>query len=238
LTVHTAFIIDDDREYAAMIAGCLRNEGYTLVDAEAGMKILDIVVLNGVNICIVGNRAMGRDGYDVVRELRHRSAAGIVMLSNSAEEIDAVLALEMGADDYIVKPVRPRELGARIRTVLRRTVVTPPDQSGARPVPDVYLRRVDDLEICGVLRLASIRGRSIELTPSEFDILMVLSANTNKVLSRERIISSVKGEGHAVNDRAVDGLISRLRRKLFETEEGAKRIRTVHGRGYMLVEGA
>ena len=221
-----------------MIAGCLRNEGYTLVDAEAGMKILDIVVLNGVNICIVGNRAMGRDGYDVVRELRHRSAAGIVMLSNSAEEIDAVLALEMGADDYIVKPVRPRELGARIRTVLRRTVVTPPDQSGARPVPDVYLRRVDDLEICGVLRLASIRGRSIELTPSEFDILMVLSANTNKVLSRERIISSVKGEGHAVNDRAVDGLISRLRRKLFETEEGAKRIRTVHGRGYMLVEGA
>ncbi|PIV72920.1 MAG: DNA-binding response regulator [Rhodobacteraceae bacterium CG17_big_fil_post_rev_8_21_14_2_50_65_11] len=235
--IHTALIIDDDREYAAMVAGCMRNEGFTLVDAPEDADAVDLVHRNGVHICIIGKRAMGRDGYDVVRELRQRSAAGIIMLSDSAEEIDTVLALEMGADDYLVKPVRPRELGARIRTVLRRTVVTPPDEDGARPVPEGFLRQVDDLEICGVLRLVSIGGRDIKLTPSEFDVLIVLSANTNAVLSRDRIISLVKGDGHAINGRAVDGIISRLRRKLFEEHDAPRRIRTIHGRGYMLVEG-
>ena len=237
MTVHTALIIDDDRECATTVAECLRNEGFTLVDPGQDAHVVDMVHRRAVQICIVGKRALGRDGYDVVRELRQRTAAGIVMLSHSAEEIDAVLALEMGADDYLVKPVRPRELGARIRTVLRRTVVTPPDEHGARPVPEDFLRRVEDLEICGVQRLVKVADRVVDLTPSEFDVLFVLAANTNAVLSRDRIISSVKGDGHVINDRAVDGIISRLRSKLFEEHDAPKRIRTIHGRGYMLVEG-
>ena len=231
----TAMILDDDREHAAMVEGCLQSEGFVL--ARGNEAAVETVKRENVDICLVGERAFGRDGYDVVRELRLHSSAGIVMLRQSAEEIDTVLALEMGADDYMVKPFRPRELCARIRTVLRRTVITPPDETGARPLPDGFLRRVDDVEICGVLRKVSVGGKIVDLSPSEFDVLMVLAANTNAVLSRDQIIASARGGGHAINDRAVDGVISRLRRKLFDEEDGAKRIRTIHGRGYMLTEG-
>jgi len=232
-----ALILDDDHEHAAMLAGCLSSEGFCIMPCPDHASLPDAVKREAVDICLVGDRAKGRDGYDVVRELRNDSPAGILMLRQSDEEIDTVLALEMGADDYMVKPVRPRELCARIRTILRRTVVTPKDADGARPVPDGFLRRVGEIEICGVLRLVSVSDRPVDLSPGEFDVLMVLAARTNVVLSREQIIAAARGGGHAINDRAVDGIISRLRRKLFDgPEEGARRIRTVHGRGYMLTE--
>jgi len=232
-----ALILDDDHEHAAMLAGCLETDGFFITPCPVAANLPDAVKREAVDICLVGDRARGRDGYDVVRELRNDSPAGILMLRQSDEEIDTVLALEMGADDYMVKPVRPRELCARIRTILRRTVVTPKDADGARPVPDGFLRRVGEIEICAVLRLVSVGDRPVDLSPSEFDVLMVLAAKTNTVLSRERIIASARGGGHAINDRAVDGIVSRLRRKLFDSpEEGARRIRTVHGRGYMLTE--
>lgn len=234
---HTVLILDDDREHVAVIARRLNSEGYRLADSIRDASAPEIVRRENVDICIVGDRAQGRNGYDIVRELRSQSPAGILMLQRSDDEIDIVLALEMGADDYMVKPVRPRELCARLRTVLRRTVITPPDETGARPLPEDFLRRIDDIEICGVQRRVSVGGQIVDLTPAEFDVLMVLTANTNAVLSRERIIASVKGGDHAINDRAVDGIISRLRRKLFGSGTGAERIRTVFGRGYMLIEG-
>jgi len=237
LTELRALILDDDHEHAALIARCLQGEGFVLVRCADDMTVPDAVKREGVNICIVGDRAKGRDGFDLVRDLRNDSPAGIMMLRDSADEIDTVLALEMGADDYMVKPVRPRELCARIRTILRRTVITPTDARGARPLPEGFLRSVDDIRICGVLRLVSVGDRIVDLSPTEFDLLMVLAAHTNAVLSRERIIAAARGGAQAINDRAVDGIVSRLRRKLFsDPEEGAKRIRTVHGRGYMLAE--
>ena len=233
-----ALILDDDHEHAAMLAGCLGSEGFCITPCPDDANLTDAVKREAVDICLVGDRARGRDGFEVVRELRKDSPAGIMMLRQGGDEIDTVLALEMGADDHMVKPVRPRELCARIRTILRRTVVTPKDADGARPVPGGFLRRVDDIEICGVLRLVSVSDRPVDLSPGEFDVLMVLSTRTNVVLSREQIIAAARGGGDAINDRAVDGIISRLRRKLFDSaEEGARRIRTVHGRGYMLTEG-
>lgn len=140
-----ALILDDDHEHAAMVAGCLESEGFCLKSCGDDAPIPDIVKREAVDICLVGNRAKGRDGFDVVRELRRDSPAGIVMLCRSDAEIDAVLALEMGADDYLVKPVQPRELCARIRTIVRRTAVTPATESGARPLPDGFLRQIDDI---------------------------------------------------------------------------------------------
>jgi DNA-binding response OmpR family regulator len=238
LAALTALILDDDREHAAMIAGCLHGEGFVLAPVPGGPDtpepVADRVRRDSIDICLVGDRAMGRDGVDVVHDLRNGTAAGIVMLRHTGDELDTVLALEMGADDYMVKPARPRELCARLRSVLRRTSRASRE---ARPSAPSVLRRVDDLEICGVLRLVSVAGRMVDLGPGEFDVLMVLAARTNTVLSRDRIIAAARGGGHAISHRAVDGIVSRLRRKLFDSpEEGARRIRTVHGRGYMLTE--
>ncbi|WP_240611682.1 response regulator transcription factor [Roseovarius nitratireducens] len=233
----TAMILDDDRAHTTMVAGCLSNEGFRLAPCHKALNIPTAVKRKAVDIYLVGDRALGRDGFDVVRELRNDSTVGILMLRQSADEIDAILALEMGADDCMVKPVRPRELSARVHTILRRTVVTPAEVRRARPGPGDFLRQVDDIEICDVLRLVRVGKRPVKLSKGEFDVLMLLAGRTNEVLSRERIIAAARGGGRTINDRAVDGIINRLRRKLFaDAEAGARRIRTVQGRGYMLIE--
>jgi len=132
------------------------------------------------------------------------------------------------------------ELAARTRSVMRRILTTArPETSGpqsARALPDEFLRRLGDLEICGIAREVRKNGRPVELTTLEFDVLLVLSSAVNSVLSRERIIEAVHGRDWNASDRTVDGIISRLRRKLFDGEDGNQRIRTLHRRGYMLVD--
>jgi len=237
MTTHSVLIIEDDEDTRAAIVAALREQAFAPLTCAASEDILEIVRNRGVSAVLVAAHAGGRDGLRIARDLRHHTGAGVIVLGHGNEEIDVALALEMGADDYVVKPVRPRELCARIRTVLRRTVVTPPDTAGARPLPDHYLRRVGNLDICGVIRDVSIDGRAVDLSTLEFDVLLVLAAHTNAVLSRERIIEAVYRPGWSVNARAVDGIISRLRGKLFGENEGGIRIRTVHGRGYMLLSG-
>lgn len=231
-----ALILEEDDVTLSLIAAQLREEGFTQVMAAEPNGVVDFVNNHKVDICLIASRYKGCDGFELARKLREQSGAGVILLGDSDDELDTVLALEMGADDYVVKPPRPRELCARIRTILRRTVVTPATESGARPLPTSYLRRIDDIEICGVLRCVSVRGRSVDLTALEFDVLMALAVNTNTILSRDKIIAAVRGSDWAINERSVDGIISRLRRKLFEDEDGNQRIKTVHGRGYMLIE--
>ena len=232
----TLLIVEDDDETRRALVARLNGEGYTTLTCAPGDDVTGIALAKAVALTLVGVPLPGRDAFDVARELRLRTSSGVIVLGSSDDEVDITVALEMGADDYMLKPVRPRELCARIRSVLRRTVVTPADGDGARPLPDHFLRRVDDIEICGVKRIVSVAGTPVELTDMEFDVLLALAANTNAVLSRERIIESVRGRDWSVNDRAVDGIISRLRRKLFDDAEAAKRIRTVRGIGYMLLQ--
>lgn len=236
MSTHTVLILEEDADTRTDLIERLREQGFVTLTCSAADDVAGIVRDQAADIALVAARAGGRDGYRIARDLRYQTGAGVIVLGHSTDEVDVALALEMGADDYVVKPVRPRELGARIRTVLRRTVVTPADAGGARPLPDHFLRRLGDLEICGVIRQVSVGGREVGLTAMEFDVLMVLAANPNAVLSRARIMAAVHGRDWSVNDRAVDGIVSRLRRKLFGAEEGTRRIRTVHGRGYMLLE--
>ena len=169
-----AMVLEEDRATKLLVTERLAEEGYETVLCPDISAVLDAVERNNVHICVVGARYRGVDGYDIVRQLRHKSGAGLILLGNSEDEIDAVLALEMGADDYMVKPVRPRELCARVRAVVRRIAAAAPDADGTRPMPSPSLRRVGNVEICGVRRSVRIGGQPIELTTFEFDVLMVL----------------------------------------------------------------
>lgn len=234
MTTHKILLIEDDRDTRARVDDLLRTEGFDVLICSAADAAVEIVNNHDVGVALVGMLMRGRDGLEIVRDLRRNTGAGIIVLGRSNDEIDVALALEMGADDYVGRPIRPRELCARIRTLLQR-IVAPPVQAGsARPVSDPAVRRLGDLEIFGVIREVRVGGQLVKLTTMEFEVLMVLAANTNAVMSRQRIISAVRGHGWAVNDRSVDGIVSRLRHKLFGGDDEGKHIRTVRGRGYML----
>ena len=232
----TALVHDDDAADRDLISRQLRGDGFKVDHFGPDDCLVDSVRRHGADICIVGSSLGDLDAFEIARRLRHQTSCGVIVLSPRNDEVDAVLALEMGADDFVAKPIRPRELAARVRTVLRRTIVTPANDEGERPLPDDYLRRIDDMGICAVEQTVEIAGRQVPLTPMEYDVLIVLALHLDRVLSREQIITEVRGKDWAISDRVVDGIIYSLRRKLFPDGSGARRIRTVHGRGYMLVQ--
>lgn len=235
---HTALLLDHDAATTKAISAQFMDEGLCVVSCRTAGMLRHELKDHHADLCLIGAHLPGEDSMALVRELRAESRAGLIVLGESTEEVDAVIALEMGADDYVAKPVRLRELSARARSVMRRTLAMAPaaESDGGRALPDHFLRRLGDLEICGITRQVRRNGAVIDLTTLEFDVLMVLAASANEVLSRTKIIETVHGPGWSASDRTVDGIISRLRRKIFDEDEGAWRIRTLHRRGYMLVD--
>ncbi|RBI71179.1 DNA-binding response regulator [Roseovarius sp. TE539] len=235
MPTNTALVLDEDQETQELIVERLKSEGISALTCQRADMVKDTVVQKGVDICFIGSRAWGMDGLEIVRELRQDTSSGIMVLGHSNDEVDVVLALEMGADDYLSKPVRPKEMCARARSVMRRVLSVRTELRTPRPLPEHYLLQLGDLEICAIARSVSLAGQPVNLTALEFDVLCALAAQSNSVLSRDRIIESVRGSDWSVNHRSVDGIVSRLRRKLFSDDDGSLRIKTVHGRGYMLV---
>lgn len=231
----TALVLDEDQETQNLIVERLKSEGILALSCQRADMVKDTVVQKGVDICFIGSRAWGMDGLEIVRELRQDTSSGIMVLGHSNDEVDVVLALEMGADDYLSKPVRPREMCARARSVMRRVLAVRSELRTPRPLPEHYLLQLGDLEICAIARSVSLAGQPVNLTALEFDVLCSLAAQSNSVLSRDKIIDSVRGSDWSVSHRSVDGIVSRLRRKLFFGDDGSLQIKTVHGRGYMLV---
>lgn len=225
----TALVLESDPETSATIIDQLRTDGLEVIQCSSSDGLRNQMIGREVDICLIGARLPDGDGLLLVRELHQDFASGLIVLGDSSDEIDAVLALEMGADDYVPKPVRPREIGARARSVIRRRL-------NLHQETDHYLRCLGELEINGIARSVTRNGVPVHLTTVEFDVLMVLVAQTNTVLSRTLISSLAHGGDHLVNDRNVDGIVCRLRRKLFDGNEGAQWIKTVHGRGYLLID--
>lgn len=221
-------VIDDDVELVALLREYLEGEGFAVAaahDGEAGLRAAaeaapDLVVLD-VMLPKLG-------GFDVLRRLRERTSLPVVMLSARGEEVDRVVGLELGADDYLPKPFSPRELVARIRAVLRR------GQARGSP-PDVLA--VGDLELDRGTRVVRVAGHEVDLTGTEFSILELLVRDAGKIVRRDLVYREVLGRRAASYERALDVHVSNLRRKLGPASDGGERIKTVRGLGYLYVRG-
>jgi DNA-binding response OmpR family regulator len=170
----------------------------------------------------------GRDGLDVARVLRRTSSVPIVMLTARGDEIDRVVGLELGADDYVVKPFSPKELVARVRAVLRRTRAA---QAGG---PEVL--RVADVEVDVPRMRVAVAGRPVELTPTEFQLLWVLMREPGRVFTRGQLLDAVHGVAFESYERAIDAHVKNLRKKLEPTPGRPRYLLTVHGVGYRFAD--
>ncbi|MBA2320769.1 MAG: response regulator transcription factor [Deltaproteobacteria bacterium] len=221
-----ALLIDDDSRLAELLAGYLRPHDVILAHAPDGARGLAAIEAGGVDLVVLDVMMPGLDGLDVLRRLRTRSAVPVLMLTARGDETDRVVGLELGADDYLAKPVYPRELLARMRAILRR--VSPPSRD----------RRivVGDLEIDPDGRTARIGDRDLGLTALEFDLLRALAERAGRVVPRDALWEAAGRADTAVSDRTVDVHVSHLRAKLGDDAREPRRLKTVRGAGYILVK--
>jgi DNA-binding response OmpR family regulator len=229
-------VVDDDASIRAMIAEYLASHGYSVAQAADGEGMRSEIERTAPDVVLLDLRLPREDGLTLARYLRERYDVGIIMVTGAAETVDRIVGLEMGADDYVTKPFDPRELLARIKSVMRRTQARPP--ASAEPA----MRRRVPFGHCN-LDLAShqlfdAEGNEIPVTTMEFDLLRIFVENPAKALSRDRILNLTKNREWDPYDRSVDIRIARLRRKVEPDPEHPQLIRTVRGVGYMYVPGA
>lgn len=222
-------LIDDDSSLSALLASGLTAEAFTVTVAATGELGLAALEQQPPDLVLLDVMLPGINGFEVLRRLRARSSVPVIMLTARGEDIDRIVGLEIGADDYLPKPFNFRELVARIQAVLRRAAAPPPfpkspsiERGGVRIDPGA--RRV------------SAAGTVIDLTTSEFDLLHVLLQSPGKPVSRETLCRAVFDREFTIFDRSIDNLVSSLRRKLGPTPDGLERIKTVRNQGYLFVD--
>ncbi len=223
-------VIDDDRGLCELLTEFLSPEGFqveTVQDGETGLKQ---GCSGGYDLIVLDVMLPGMNGFELLRHLRKRSATPIVMLTARGEEIDRIVGLEIGADDYLPKPFSPRELIARIRAILRRTRQGQAETS-TPPIPQRL--QVGDVEMHTGSRLVFRSGERIDLTSVEFSLLEILLRSAGVLVPREELIQVVLGRSPYPYDRSIDVHISRLRRKLGHDVSGVERIKTIRGVGYL-----
>ncbi|WP_019900716.1 response regulator transcription factor [Salinispora arenicola] len=220
-------VVDDERSLAKVVASYLARDGYQVRCVFDGPAALDAAREDEPDVVVLDLMLPGLDGVEVCRRLRTFSDCYVIMLTARTEEADKLTGLGVGADDYLTKPFSPRELVARVAAMQRR-----PRQPRGRPEPAP--RRFGPLEVDVPAREARLDGAPVPLTRTEFDLLAVLSARPNVVLSRAELITAVWGEGWVGDEHLVDVHIGHLRRKLGDAPAGPRFILTVRGIGYRM----
>jgi two-component system phosphate regulon response regulator OmpR len=221
-------VVDDDADLRELLGNYLEREGYHVAAVEDGPGMTAWLTQHAADLIILDLMLPGEDGLSLARSLRTNSDVPIIILSARGEDVDRIVGLEVGADDYIPKPFNPRELLARIRAVLRRRAPAPgPSESAA----EVYEFGPFRLDLAGQ-RLSRL-GEPVSLTSGEFDLLRIFVANPNRVLDRDRLLDLLKGYERAPFDRSVDVQVARLRSKIEEDSKNPRHIRTIWGKGYM-----
>lgn len=244
----TLLAVDDESEILGILTIALGAEGYNVITATSAEAFRNANAQEEVDVYLIDVSLPDGNGFTLIKELRRNTDKGIIILTGRSSETDHVVGLEIGADDYITKPFRIRELCARVNAVYRRTLRPRVDLAGdtatRAPAPDDPAGHghghghadytFDGFRLnMGARALRAPDGAEVELTTAEFDLLAELLKRRGQVLSRDQIMNAVKGRDWESYDRAVDGLVSRLRRKLGRgIEDGRNFIRTVHGVGY------
>jgi two-component system, OmpR family, response regulator CpxR len=214
-------LIDDDAELCHLLSEFLKREGFTVECEHEGNSGLAKALAGGIDLIVLDVMLPGPDGFEILRRLRPQNKVPVIMLTARGEDVDRIVGLELGADDYLPKPFNPRELAARIRAVLRR-YEQPPQAASAR------------LEINGVTldpgsRGVFVEGKPVELTTFEFDILEMLMRSAGRVLSRDSLMENFYSRKATPFDRSIDMHVSHLRKKI---EHGGTLIKTIRGIGY------
>ena len=222
-------IVDDDTNLRHTLGYAFRQEGFEVITAEDGDKALTSFRQTHPDLVILDVMLPGRDGFEVCRVLRRESDVPVIMLTARDTELDKVVGLEIGADDYLAKPFSTRELVARVRAMLRRTRRAEPSRSDARV-------EVDGLVLDGSRHRVTLGDREVELKPKEFDLLAFFMGHAGQAFGREQLLASVWGYDFAGESRTVDTHVKTLREKLGDSAEHPRWIETVRGVGYRFRE--
>jgi len=223
---HTIALVDDDRNILASVSMALEAEGFTVETYTGGVEALDALGRKPVDLAIVDIKMPRMDGMELLERLRQKSGLPVIFLTSKDDEIDEVLGLRMGADDYITKPFSQRLLIERIRAVLRRRELAGADRGGK----DLMQR--GRLVLDPARHMCTWRGGEVNLTVTEFLLLQVLATRPGHVKNRNQLIDAAYGEHIYVDDRTIDSHIKRLRRKFKELDPEFAQIETLYGVGY------
>jgi two-component system phosphate regulon response regulator OmpR len=232
-------IVDDDASIRAMLREYLQGHGYLVAEAASGTQMRQCIEADLPDVVLLDIRLPGEDGLSLAKYLRERYDVGIIMVTASGDVIDRVVGLEVGADDYLPKPFDPRELLARLKSVLRRIQAKPAAEATPVAAATPSRQRFGRCELdVDSRRLFEAGGAELAMTAMEFDLLRVFLDNPNRVLSRDQLLMHTRNREWEPFDRSIDIRIGRLRRKVEPDPAGEPRcIRTVRNAGYMYVPG-
>jgi two-component system, OmpR family, alkaline phosphatase synthesis response regulator PhoP len=223
------FVVDDEPQIVKVLKAYLEKAGFQVVTASDGNAVLSIFQHEKPDFLILDLNLPGMDGLDICRAIRRDSNIPILMLTARVEEADRLIGLEVGADDYVIKPFSPREVVARVRTIFRRTTAEPSKTETIQ---------AGDLIIDPEQHIVTLMGRSIELTPTEFEILVTLAKQPRRVFSRLQILEQAQGDAFEGYERTIDAHIKNIRLKLEPNPKKPIYIQTVFGLGYKLEAGS
>ncbi len=223
----TVLVVDDEPKIVEVVRDYLHDAGFSVMAAAPGDEALERARAVRPDLVVLDLGLPTIDGIDVARELRRHSPVPIIMLTARSDELDRVLGLELGADDYLVKPFSPRELVARVRAVLRRVDAAPDED---RPLV------VGDLTIDPARRAVTLGDRAVELTTTEFELLTHLARQPGRVFTRAQLLEVIHGIAIDSYERAIDAHIKNIRRKLEPDPRRPTHVLTVHGVGYRLAQ--
>jgi DNA-binding response OmpR family regulator len=223
-------LVEDDLRLSELVSRYLENNGFRLTTTARGDEVVEQVLREAPDLVILDLGLPGQDGFSICKQLRPRYTNPILILTARDNDIDHVLGLELGADDYVIKPVEPRVLMARINALLRR--------SHFHAQAEHTTLRFGSLAINTAARSVNLNGQPIALSGNEFDLLVHLAAHAGEIQSRTTLFQALYGREYDGLDRMLDVRISHLRRKLGEDADSSDRIKTIWGHGYLFVPDA